>query len=103
MLPPGPRTPAFWQTFRFVTDPRGYSRRVLASHGGVTRFRALNTKGVSIQDPQVARQVFAMSPDVFVTPPVLGDVFGALSVLATSGDTHKRQRKLLNPHSTGRR
>jgi cytochrome P450 len=31
----------------------------------------------------------------------MGQLFGSRSVLATSGDTHKRQRKLLNPHFHG--
>ena len=98
MLPPGPKTPAFWQTFGFALNPRRYSRRVLAQHGSAVRFLGLNGNGVAVSDPELARQVFATDPEKFETPSVLGEVFGIHSVLATSGAPHKRQRKLLNPH-----
>jgi cytochrome P450 len=101
MLPPGPRTPALWQTFRFSTSPRAYSLEVQSRHGLVTRFRGLNGNGIAIADPDVAREVFAADPDHFTTPTVLADMFGAFSVLATSGPLHKRQRKLLNPRFHG--
>lgn len=96
MLPPGPSTPAIWQTLRYARDPRAYSRDVIARFGPTTRYRALNGNGVVIADPELAREVFAMSGDVFEVPPAIGDVFGLASVLASAGPTHRRQRKLLN-------
>jgi cytochrome P450 len=100
MLPSGPRTPAFWQTLRFASAPREYSRKI-ARHGSAVRFRALNGKGVSVSDPELAREVFSADPAGFEALPVLGDLFGSRSVLATSGAIHKRQRKLLNPRFHG--
>jgi cytochrome P450 len=101
MLPPGPRTPAFWQTLQFVRDPRGYSRRIIAEHGRNVRFLGLNGNGVAVSDPEIARRVFAADPEKFETPPVLAEIFGRASVLATFGAPHKRQRKLLNPRFHG--
>jgi cytochrome P450 len=103
MLPPGPRTPALWQTFRFSTSPREYSLGVQAQYGLVTRFRGLNGDGIAIADPEIARELFAADSDNFTTPSVLSDMFGAFSVLATSGALHKRQRRLLNPRFHGAR
>src|SRR4051812_6883441 len=101
MLPPGPRTPAFWQTLRFVQNPRAYSRALIERHGKVTRFRALNGNGIAIADPVLVREVFAADPESFETAPVLAEIFGPQSVLATSGTAHKKQRKLLNPRFHG--
>jgi cytochrome P450 family 110 len=101
MLPPGPWTPAFWQTLQFVRDPDGYSTRMMARYGSTTRFRALNGNGVATADPEIARKVFATDPALFETPDTLPGVFGEHSVLATWGPTHKRQRKLLNPRFHG--
>ncbi len=103
MLPPGPSTPAFWQTLRFVSDPREYSRAQRARFGSAVRFHVLNGKGVSVTDPELARQVFAADPDGFDSLGVLGEIFGPSSVLATSSATHRRQRKLLNPRFHGAR
>ncbi|MGD0676416.1 MAG: cytochrome P450 [Polyangiaceae bacterium] len=103
MLPPGPPTPAFWQTYRFLVAPRDYSLAVQARYGRVTRFRGLNGNGIAIADPDLARDLFAAEPDTFETPSVLFDLFGEHSVLATSGERHRRQRKLLNPRFHGAR
>ncbi len=101
MLPPGPRTPAFWQTFSFVLRPREYSRAVTARYGRTMRFRALDGKGITTSDPALVRQIFATDPSTFEAIPVLTEIFGSQSVLATSGGTHRRQRKLLNPRFHG--
>jgi cytochrome P450 family 110 len=101
MLPPGPRTPAFWQTYRYLSEPRAYSRAVVAKYGRASRFRVLNGDGLMLADPDLAREVFAADPETFETPPVLRDLFGPHSLLATAGAPHKRQRKLLNPRFHG--
>jgi cytochrome P450 len=103
MLPPGPLSPAFWQSLRFATSPRSYSAAITSRYGLVTRFRSLNGNGVAIADPEIARQLFAADGETFGSHPMHGDVFGAYSVLATSGALHLRQRKLLNPRFHGAR
>jgi cytochrome P450 len=84
MLRPGPRTPAVWQTLRFVTSPRKYSRATAARYGRAVRFHVLNGKGVSVSHPDLALQVFAADPSGFDTIPVFSELFGLASVLATS-------------------
>jgi cytochrome P450 len=63
----------------------------------------LNGKGISVSDPELAKQIFAADPEAFDAVRVLGELFGTASVLATSGVTHRRQRKLLNPRFHGAR
>jgi cytochrome P450 family 110 len=101
MLPPGPRTPAFWQTYRFITKPLEYSRDTITEYGEVIRVHALNGRGVVVGNPEIAKLVFAADPDTFETPEVMGELLGAQSVIATSGPKHKKQRKLMNPRFHG--
>ncbi len=103
MLPPGPRSPAVWQTLRFMTQPLAYSRGLVARYGPAIRVNALNGRGVAVASPELARAVFAADPDTFETAGVLPELFGARSVLATHGPVHRRQRKLLNPRFHGTR
>jgi cytochrome P450 len=103
MLPPGTWHPAFWQTYRFVTDPLGYSRTTIARYGKTMRARALNGFGIITSDPELIKLVFSADPDTFETLSVLRDLFGPMSVITTAGPTHRRQRKLLNPRFNGAR
>lgn len=96
MLPPGPRTPALWQTIQSISHPRDYMRKVQARYGDVVRFRTLIGDGIAVCDPALAREVFAIPGDRFTQPTVMGNLFGSRAVIATSGATHKKQRKLLN-------
>jgi cytochrome P450 len=101
MLPPGPSHPAFWQTYRFVTDPLAYSREMMARYGKTLRARALNGAGIITSDPEMIKLVFAADPETFETLPVMGELLGPMSVIATFGATHRRQRKLLNARFHG--
>ena len=102
-LPPGPTTPALWQTYLAVAKPLEYIRELLARYGDVSSFRTLSGRGISVSDPGLAREVFAAPPESFAVPFIAPSVFGREAVIATSGATHKRQRKLLNPHFHGAR
>ncbi len=103
MLPPGPSTPALWQTYRFLVHPREETRRQVAKYGHAVRFRALIGKGIGFASPELAREVFAADPSTFETAPTLPSLFGPQALLATYGDKHKRQRKLMNPRFHGAR
>lgn len=65
MLPPGPWYPALWQTYRFVTDPLGYSRQVVGRYGPTIRSRALNATGVAVSSPDMVKIVFSADPDTY--------------------------------------
>ena len=103
MLPPGPRTPAFWQTYRFVTRPRETTEWQVAKYGDAIRFRSLIGNGIAFASAETARQVFAADPGTFDVPKTIPALFGPQALLATAGDTHRRQRKLLNPRFHGAR
>jgi cytochrome P450 len=101
MLPPGPRTPALWQTYQFVTNPYAYMRRVKGAYGDVATFRSLVGRGVAVFEANLAREVFAAPPDTFETSSLLESLFGSSAVIAASGEPHKKLRKLLNPRFHG--
>lgn len=66
-------------------------------------FHTLAGRGIAVCDPAVAREVFAAPPETFLASGIAKTVFGTHAVIATSGATHKKQRKLLNPHFNGQR
>jgi cytochrome P450 len=101
MLPPGPRTPALWQTYQFVTNPGAYTRRIKDEYGDIATFHALIGRGVAVFEASLAREVFAAPPDTFETSSLLESLFGSTAVIAASGEPHKKLRKLLNPRFHG--
>ena len=102
-LPPGPRTPAVWQTARFIFDPHGYTKKVVAAYGDAIRMRATHGPGVAVASAELSRQVFASDPEGFEVTSLVGDIFGRTAVIATAGGKHRRQRKLMNPRFHGAR
>jgi cytochrome P450 len=103
MLPPGPRTPALWQTYRFITQPRAFTRGMVARYGEAARFKSLIGNGIGFFTADLAREVFGADPDNFETSPNVVNLFGREALLATFGAVHRRQRKLLNPRFHGAR
>lgn len=103
MLPRGPSTPKIWQTYRYLSHPKEYVRKLVKEYGPATRFRMLQSNGMTVASPELAREVFATDPASFDTVPIIQQLFGARAVISTSGDDHKRQRKLLNPRFHGAR
>jgi cytochrome P450 len=101
MLPEGPHTPPWWQTYRYVTDPDRYARGMQKKYGDVARFHTLVGRGVAVFDSGLAREVFGAPPETFETVSVTESLFGSSAVIAVSGSTHKKLRKLLNPRFHG--
>jgi cytochrome P450 len=97
MLPPGPRSPALWQTYRFVTSPDEYTRALQKRYGDAIRFRSLVGEGIAIFEAALAREVFSAPSDTFEPISLIESLFGASAVIAVSGERHKKLRKLLNP------
>jgi cytochrome P450 len=92
-----------WQTYLAVAKPLEYIRSMQARFGDVMSFHTLAGFGVAVCDPGVARDVFAAPPETFRVPDIAPNIFGTHAVIATWGTTHKKQRKLLNPHFNGQR
>lgn len=103
MLPPGPRTPVLWQTFRIMAQPKSYANHLRARYGDAMSFHTLAGRGLAVLEAALAREVFAASPDAFEPLSSIGGLFGERAVIATSGAEHKKQRKLLNPPFHGPR
>ena len=104
-LPPGPRTPATYNTARFVRRPletlSGWRDRY--GDAFTIKFLVFGT-GVYVSDPEEIRRMFtgdqsgllAGEANSFLTP-----VLGPNSVLTLDGPKHMRQRKLLLPPFQG--
>lgn len=98
MLPDGPKSPMLWQSVNFLSRPTAYATKLASRYGDAWRFHTLVGRGVAFCEASLARELFAAPPDTFVPHPIVGSIFGARAVIATSGPTHRRQRKLLNPN-----
>lgn len=103
MLPDGPRSPVLWQSVRFLSRPAPYTRKLMGKYGDAFRFHTLVGTGLAVCEASLAREVWAAPPETFEPLGLVGSIFGAQSVIATSGAAHKRQRKLLNPQFHGAR
>jgi cytochrome P450 len=103
-LPPGPRF-GLLATLRYVRTPKRYVASLNRRFGDTFTIHGANGTVVMTTSPANARTIFSTDTDSF-------DVFGALptasilgpgSLLATAGETHKRNRKLLTPPFQGQR
>jgi cytochrome P450 len=106
-LPPGPRTPAAFNTVRFALRPLEVLRGWHSRYGDVFTVRMLGFgTGVYLVDPDAIRELFtgdqselrAGEANSFMEP-----VLGPHSVLVLDGPEHLRQRKLLLPPFQGSR
>ena len=104
-LPPGPRAPAFWQTWRLFRDWSGYLEECRRRYGDAftLRFVAIG-RWAYFNDPAVLRGVFQGPPEVFragEARAMLEPVTGRRSVLVLDGEEHMRQRRVLLPSFQG--
>src|SRR5262245_7599582 len=106
-LPPGPRTPAWWQLVRFAGDPLGLLDRCHRRYGDAfTLHVAGNGRFVMLSDPETVREVFQGDPDVLHSGEA-NSLFiatvGRHSVLVLDGGAHAKQRRVLVPPLKGER
>jgi cytochrome P450 len=104
-LPPGPRAPAAWQTWRLIRDWSGYLQECRDRYGDAftLRFVAIG-RWAYFSDPEVLKGVFQGPADVFhagEARAMLEPVVGRRSVLVLDGEEHMRARKLLLPSFQG--
>src|SRR5215211_7269417 len=95
-LPPGPRSPAWWQLLRFAGDPLGLLDECHRRYGDTfTLDVAGNGRLVMLSDPKAIREVFQGDPDVLHSGEA-NSLFiatvGPSSVLVLDGAPHARQR-----------
>ena len=104
-LPDGPSLPRLVQGGMALAAPLWTMRRLRKRYGSAfTVDVPIFGKAVVISDPAEVRQLFTTSPEIADNLDLnLGRVLGPNSFFAISGDTHKKQRKLLVPPFHGRR
>ena len=101
-MPPGSRTLALIDGFRYARAPLDYIRSYHRRHGPVAsgRFPGIGPM-VYVADPELVRQVFTGDPAVLhageANATVLEPTLGTSSVLTLDDEAHLRQRKLLLP------
>lgn len=104
-LPDGPSLPRFVQGGIAIAAPLWMMRRLHARYGSAFKINVpIFGDAIVISDPAEVKQLFMTSPEIADILDVnLGLVLGPNSFFAISGDTHKKQRKLLTPPFHGRR
>src|SRR5882672_1318752 len=106
-LPPGPRSPAWWQLVRFAGDPIGLLDECHRRYGDAfTLHVAGNGRFVMLSDPEAVREVFRGDPDVLHSGEansLFTATVGRHSVLVLDGAPHARQRRVVVPPLKGER
>ena len=107
-LPPGPRSPAIWQTIAWMTRPGAFMRGVHARYGDPATIRTYWTEEpmVLFSSPDAVRAVFRLDPAIapagqsweFLRP-----FAGAHSILLLDGEEHLRERRLMQGPFHGER
>ena len=106
-LPPGPRSPSWWQLVRFAGDPLGLLDECHRRYGDAfTLHVAGNGRFVMLSDPETVRDVFRGDPDVLHSGEansLFTATVGRHSVLVLDGAAHARQRRVVVPPLKGER
>ena len=106
-LPAGPPWPTLVQTLAWMTRPKPFLRRCRDRYGDMFTVQLRSGENfVMLADPDVVKEVFTGSPEIFRAGEgnrVLLPVLGRHSVLLLDGKQHLRQRKLLLPPFHGER
>lgn len=103
-IPNGPKG-KWLPTLAIVKDPRRAFEKWKATYGDPFLVNALNGPIVVTGRPDLIREVFGADPSTFDTfaTETITPVLGAGSMILMSGDTHKRERKLVMPMFHGER
>ena len=107
-LPPGPRSPAIWQTFAWMARPGAFLQGVHQRFGDPATIRTYWTEEpmVLFSGPAAVREVFALDPAIapagesweFLRP-----FAGSHSILLLDGEEHLRERRLMQRPFHGER
>lgn len=90
---------------RYLRTPKRYVAALERRYGEVFTVHGPNGTVVMTTSAAHAKTVFTADPDtydVFAAGPI-GGIFGPRSLLATGGETHRKNRKLLTPPFQGQR
>jgi len=107
VLPPGPKSPAWWQLVRFAGDPLGLLDLCHRRYGDAfTLDVAGEGRFVMLSDPEAVREVFRGDPEVLHSGEantLFTPTLGRNSVLVLDEAPHARQRRVLVPPLKGDR
>ena len=107
MLPPGPSTNAFVQTFRWMLSPAGMLEELGARWGDVFTLQSpIFGTMVNFTHPEAVKQIFTGDPAVFhggVAAQPFGFFTGPQSVLLLDDAAHLHVRRLMLPAFHGER
>ena len=102
-LPPGPRI-ASLQSFRYFRDPVGYCNEMKARYGDLFTMPTMNgTLIIAMSADHVKDLLVRRDLAVGFGFGALEPIIGRGSLLLSSGDQHRRDRKLLSPTFHGNR
>ena len=107
-FPPGPRSPAPWQTVRWIARPAALLDACAARYGEPFTLRTqwADAPIVCVWDPEEVRRVFTAPPEQLrsgASSSILEPFAGRDSILFATGDAHLRQRRLMLPAFHGDR
>ncbi|HRI52429.1 MAG TPA: cytochrome P450, partial [Pseudomonadota bacterium] len=97
-LPPGPRTPALWQTLSWLLNTTQFLERCAHRYGPIFTARIIGFgTSIMIADSGAAREVFSAGPEVVgVTHSKhFLPLVGPSSLFMLQGEPHRRQRRRL--------
>ena len=107
-LPPGPRTPAAWQTIGWMARPAAFTRGLYERYGDPFTIRTYWTPEpmVLFSHPDAVREIFRLDPAIapagqsweFLRP-----FAGPDSILLLDGEPHLRERRLMTAPFHGER
>ncbi|CAG8554126.1 3316_t:CDS:2 [Cetraspora pellucida] len=87
----------------FLNKDQGEALAYLSQkYGGMVKYHGLwNEPNIVISDPQLVQQVMVTRsyeyPKLFLNKKFAKEFFGGEGILLAEGDSHKRQRKMMNP------
>jgi cytochrome P450 len=101
----GPKRVGVLDTLRYLGDPRAALERAAQQWGDPFVMPYAQTSVVVTGHPEALRAVFTADPDVFAIPmrARLEPFFGPTSLMMTTGERHRHDRKLLSPCFHGAR
>jgi cytochrome P450 len=102
-LPNGPQTPALWQMLHWIAHPFSYMNSCAQRYGGI--FTTPPGKHFSpvvfVSHPQAIQHILTSDAKEYDAPGEQNGLFepflGKQSVIAVSGERHRRQRQLMMP------
>ena len=101
-LPPGPRTPAVVQSWRYLRDSLGLFDECFRDYGDTFTLRlASHGARVFISSPEAVKQLYMADPETYrageAKARVFGSIVGHTSSLVLDGEAHLKRRRLLLP------